>query len=430
MNLGEISKIQHELDDSNLDGIVLLGDSEHHLKDPFFQNIISSKDITAALIVTRDNVAFIIHEIEADNVVDEIEKIEEFPGESIVSGKSWAMWHTETIFKKLKSLWVKNVWLNYSENFSRLDYVSAGTLMKWISAAKKFHPELNIDSAGDIIFNIASIRNARELAALEYSQKVAHEIVLETFKQIKLWMSELEALSLLQNIYRKKINKLVWEGVIAKWELSWEEELCPIVITWKNWEKWGHAEPWDDIIEAGNTLYFDFWVKLSFWDGITMSSDIQRTAYILKDCEDSAPKEIMEMFDLMQMSIHSSLPKIIPWMTWIEADAIIREHIINFWKRKLLSNPWNNALQKISEIWYNHGTWHAIWEHAHDIWTSLSSSNENLKAKKILKEWMTITIEPRIAITNWVSIEEMVVVTKNWCKIIWEMQSELICIRW
>lgn len=37
MNLGEISKIQYELKKSDIDGIVLLGDSEHHLKDPFFQ---------------------------------------------------------------------------------------------------------------------------------------------------------------------------------------------------------------------------------------------------------------------------------------------------------------------------------------------------------------------------------------------------------
>lgn len=358
-----------------------------------------------------------------------MKEIESYPGEIIVSGKNWDMWHTETIFKKLKSLWIKKVWLNYSEKFSRLDYVSAGVLKRWISASERFYPELNINSADDIIFNIASIRNTRELEALEYSQKVAQEIVLETFKQVKLWMSELEAQSLLQSIYRQKIDKLVREEAIVKWELSWEEELCPIVITWKNWEKWGHAEPGDDIIKAGNTLYFDFWVKLSFQDGVTMSSDIQRTAYILKDGENSAPKDIMEMFDLIYLSIHSSLPKIKPWMTWLEADAIIREHIINFWKSKLLSNPWNSTLQKISEIWYNHGTWHAIWKHAHDIWTSLSSSKENLKAKKTLEAWMTITIEPRIAIENGISIEEMVVVTENWCEIIWEQQAELICIR-
>lgn len=427
MNLAEISKIQDQVKKSDLDAIVLLNDSEHHLKDPFFQRIVCSKDVTAAIIITKDMVSFIVHEIEADNVVEIQDTILELSWKNIVSWKSWWAWHTQALMQELNNIGVKKVWFNYSEGFSRLDHLSAWTIERLRKAWVKYHPQLDIVSWEDIIFNISSIRTPREIEALESAQNIAHQIILKTFQQIKAWMTELEAQSLLQSLYKKRISELEESWEIVKWELSWEEELCPIVITWRNWEKWGHAEPWNEKIIRGNTLYFDFWVKLTFSDGITMSSDIQRTAYLLKEWETNAPKEVQDLFNTIHDSIHSSLWEIYAWMTWIEADRIVRNKIINFWK-KMYRSSWNEALREVSEIWYNHGTWHAIWEHAHDIWTSLSSSEWNLKARKKLEEWMTITIEPRIAIENGISIEEMVVVWETWCQIIWESQDELILI--
>ncbi len=82
----------------------------------------------------------------------------------------------------------------------------------------------------------------------------------------------------------------------------------------------GHAEPSDRVIQRGDLVRIDF--------GIThrgYSTDLQRTAYVLKPGERAAPEQIQRMWGTARRAADRQIAAMRPGVTGTEVDAIARK---------------------------------------------------------------------------------------------------------
>lgn len=151
----------------------------------------------------------------------------------------------------------------------------------------------------------------------------ALEILEEAFRRIKVGMTEKDIAEVVHSIFEKKPDYFKEIGVIKE-EYSWEEENCPIVLVGENLTSGGHSMPSNLVLEKGNTVYFDFGVKLTFDNGIVASSDIQRTGYTLKDGETVAPEEIQKPFDVLIEAVNLGIKEVMPGVEGYKIDEAVR----------------------------------------------------------------------------------------------------------
>ncbi|HXE74013.1 MAG TPA: M24 family metallopeptidase [Candidatus Xenobia bacterium] len=176
----------------------------------------------------------------------------------------------------------------------------------------------------------------------------------------------------------------------------------------------GHAEPSDRVIQPGDVVRIDF--------GIThrgYSTDIQRTAYILKPGETDAPAELKKMWEVNRRAVDAAIAVMKPGVTGLEVDTA---------GRKVITDAGYEG--------YPHGGGHAIGFDVHDVgpmlgpdWPERYGSTVFLKLEKD----QTFAVEPLIyARFNGddinISIEEDVVVTADGVERLHPRQDALILI--
>lgn len=264
-------------------------------------------------------------------------------------------------------------------------------------------------SSEDFLYVLEQQNSKEQIDANKLAAKRGLEILEEAFSKIKVGMSEKDVAKLVHEIFEKKPDYLQAEGVVSE-EYSWEKENCPIVLIGENLTSGGHSSPSDKILQRGNTIYFDFGVKLTFSNGIVASSDLQRTGYMLKENETKAPKEIQEPFDTLIKAMDMGIEKMVPNIEGYKIDEIVRQYIID------------NGYPT-----YNHGTGHPVKDVAHAIGTSLSPKGK--RSSMLLQENAIYTVEPRIPIVNGCSVEEMIQVTKNGGVALCRRQKELYLLK-
>ena len=207
-------------------------------------------------------------------------------------------------------------------------------------------------------------------------------------------MSEKMIANLVHNIFKQKPPYFKKFGIVSE-DFSWENETCPIVLVGENLQKGGHSAPSDKILKRGDTVYFDFGVKITLKNGKSYSSDLQRMGYVLMPSEKTAPQSVKNVFDTLTYAIQKGIENMLPNKKGFEIDEIVRSYITE--------NGYPN---------YNHATGHPICEDAHNPGTSISPRGYK-RSEMNIRENGVYTIEPRIQIPNGGSIEEIVMVTKN-----------------
>ena len=190
---------------------------------------------------------------------------------------------------------------------------------------------------------------------------------------------------------------------------AWEKSHCPAVFTGPETAE-AHYKPTDRKVEPGHVLNMDFGVKFEEY-----CSDIQRTFYILEEGERRAPEEVQMGFDTIVTAIELARQAIRPGVQGVEIDKIAREHIVS---------------QGYEE--FPHGLGHQVGRFAHDGTALLGPAWEKYAQKPFqpLEEGMVFTIEPRLKVPGRgvVTIEEMVVITKDGAEFLAEPQKEIISI--
>lgn len=250
----------------------------------------------------------------------------------------------------------------------------------------------------------------KTIERLKIAADRALSILEETFNNLHENMTELDIVNLTHNITENKKHNEKIPDVIDE-QYSWKEDLCPIVLVGPSLEKGGHAIASNQKLTKGLTIYFDFGVSLIFSDGEKVSSDLQRMGYFLKDNETSVPKEVKDVFDTLVKSIDIGIEIIKPNLKGYEIDEKVRGYITNKGYPS-----------------YNHSTGHSIGEEAHNP-GALIGTRESKLANLEIQKFGVYTIEPRIAINNGGSIEEMVYVTENGGVPLSRRQKELYLVK-
>lgn len=178
----------------------------------------------------------------------------------------------------------------------------------------------------------------------------------------------------------------------------------------------GHADPSDRLIKRGDLVRIDFGITLRGY-----STDLQRTAYVLRTGEDQAPEPIRRMWKTARRAADLQIAAMKPGVTGVEIDTIARKTLL--------------------EAGYEgppHGTGHPIGFVVHDVgplicpdWPERYGTTVFLK----MEEGQTFAVEP-IVYAEYeevgeihIGLEEDVVITARGAERLHEPQSDLILIR-
>ncbi|MFQ5724583.1 MAG: M24 family metallopeptidase [Terriglobia bacterium] len=179
----------------------------------------------------------------------------------------------------------------------------------------------------------------------------------------------------------------------------------------------GHGGPSDRVIQPGDLVRIDF--------GIThrgYSTDIQRTAYVLRPGESEPPAELQRMWEVCRRATDAAIAAMRPGVTGNSIDTVAR-----------------NTLLEAGYEGYPHAAGHPIGFDVHDVgpllgpdWPERYGSTVHLK----LEEGQTFAVEP-ILYADYapvggqinIGLEEDVVITAEGAERLHPRQDQLILIR-
>lgn len=365
--------------------------AEH--SDPYFARIITSRTTAPAVAVVGPDACFVmVHTLDADNLKPSKEV------HVLRHNDEATLW--QNIGCSLERLgFPRRVAFTYSiMGDVQVDVIGAGTYGILTKKLRHLYSDrkqrVTFCSAEEIIYAFADRKDAKDIERMRLVARRALEILESAFKCLQPGMSEIQARDLVHSIMTRKPSYFRRFGVISE-EGAWESEDCPIVLAGTSLKKGGHAMPSRRKIRPGDTVYFDFGVQLVFDDESKWSSDIQRMGYVLKAGETHAPSRVQQMFQTLVDAISLGMEQIRPGMRGYQVDEIVRKHIVNAGYPD-----------------YNHATGHPIGENAHNPGTLLGPKSRRLSALQVQPN-AVYSMEPRIAIVNGGSVEEMVLVTDH-----------------
>ncbi len=178
----------------------------------------------------------------------------------------------------------------------------------------------------------------------------------------------------------------------------------------------GHSHATDKVIQHGDVIQTDFGIKVyDIW-----VTDIQRFAYVLKEGESSAPDDIQQYWESAKRGNREAMKAMRPGVKGIDVDRAQRE-----------------VMEQAGSAYVMWSTGHPVGYVAHDVGPNLGgsqSSNVRPDSNKILKEGMTFAFD---GFHSWelpgggtktISVEEMVVITKDGAEYLTAPQEELILV--
>lgn len=178
----------------------------------------------------------------------------------------------------------------------------------------------------------------------------------------------------------------------------------------------GHSHATDKVIQPGDVIQTDFGIKVhDRW-----VTDIQRFAYVLKEGETTAPKDIQHYWESAKHGNRVAKEAMRPGVKGIDVDRAQRK-----------------VMEEAGSAYVMWSTGHPVGYVAHDVGPNLGGSQATHvrpDSNKTLKEGMTFAFD---GFHSWelptggmktISVEEMVVITKDGAEYLTPPQEELILI--
>ncbi len=300
------------------------------------------------------------------------------------------------LFALLKEINPSRIAINVSKDDNLCDGLTAGRYRFLKSAAGQY--AAGFISSESFLKRLRSIKTAKEIEYIKKAIEITEEIYAEVFKKTRAGMTEYQVGELFIEAMK---SRGVVNGITRKLTM-------PIIMK----ERIAHREPGDAVLNGGDFVIFDFSVD---YNGYT--SDIARTAYVLKEGQTEAPEEFKERFKAAYDAITLVAEGIRPGIQGFEADSIAREHY-----KKL-------GLPDIT-----HSTGHQIGRECHDGGTLLGPKWERYSDAPygIIEENNVFTIEPTILFFEGgysVLTEENILVTNKGVEFLSNRQKEIILIK-
>ena len=178
----------------------------------------------------------------------------------------------------------------------------------------------------------------------------------------------------------------------------------------------GHADPSDRVIQRGDLVRIDFGITLNGY-----STDLQRTAYVLRAGESAAPPQILKMWETARKAADLQIAAMKPGVSGTEIDAIARR-----------------TLEQAGFEGPPHGTGHAIGFAVHDVGPLLGPDGPERYGTTVflkMEEGQTFAVEPILYAPYegmgeiHIGLEEDVVITSGGAEMLHQRHSSLILIQ-
>lgn len=291
----------------------------------------------------------------------------------------------------------RQIALDYSVDSPTADGLTYGKYVKLVELLKGTDFKERFISAEDIIAKLRGRKSPEEVRRIKKAIEVTLEIYDKVAGSVKPGFSEKDVARFI-NEERKKTGL----------EPAWEEDHCPSVFAGPQ-EGGAHSGPTDKVLERGHVFNTDFGVLYEKY-----CSDLQRTWYILKENETQPPEEVMKGFNTIVKSIRLAFEALKPGVQGIEIDKIARDYIVSRGYKE-----------------YPHALGHQVGRSAHDGSSLLAPDWERYGKLPFmpLEEGQVFTIEPRLYLKQGVvTIEEMVLITKDGAQWLSQPQTEIYLI--
>ena len=363
-------------------------------------------------IISKDKVYIVISSLDKDNV-SKIKYDKEKVKVLVYHNKSELDIIIEEIIAKLN--FANDISLSYSTMSDKnTDILSHGSYVYISKILKKpylkYKKKVKFSSAEKIIYDLESRKTKKEIDRLKLLADITNRILEETFKSLRVGMTEIEIVNKTHEITEDVMKLYIGSNDILSFDLAWEN--CPIVLTGVNLAKGGHSLPSTKKLYKGDTVYFDFGIKVEFKDGMVLYTDMQRMGYVLKKNEYAPPKSVMKVFNTLVSSISDGIDEMKAGVKAYKVDNIVRGKIL-----------------KAGFPDYNHATGHPVGRKVHDIGAIISlKTSKGLSSLELIENGV-YTLEPRVNVENGGSIEEMIMVTKYGGIPLTKVQDELYIIK-
>jgi Xaa-Pro aminopeptidase len=305
----------------------------------------------------------------------------------------------EPLLEYLKETDPKTIAVNYSKTSEICDGLTHGmflTLHEFLSEiglADRLQPAVKIVSA------LRERKSEAEIGWMREAVRATEEIFASVGRFIAPGRTESEIAAFVLN-----------EAARRKLPTAWGQETCPAVFSGPDTAQ-AHYSPTGRVVEPGHVLNMDFGVKVEGY-----CSDMQRTFYVLKPGETAAPEDVMKGFRTIVRAVEESRLAMKPGVAGFEIDAVARSIIVGAGYAE-----------------FPHALGHQVGRFAHDGTALLGPQWEKYARKPFqnLEAGMVFTIEPRLTVPGKgvVTIEEMVVVTKDGAEWMGRPQKDIILVK-
>ncbi|MGA2533990.1 MAG: Xaa-Pro peptidase family protein [Candidatus Aminicenantales bacterium] len=305
----------------------------------------------------------------------------------------------EPLLEYLRELNPRTVAVNYSKGSEICDGLTHGMYLTLQDFLAEIGFADRLVSAEKVVSALRERKSASEIAYVKEAVRHTEDIYAAAAKFIKPGKTEKEiAAFILAEVERRRL------------QLAWGRATCPAVFTGPETAQ-AHYSPTDRPVERGHVLNMDFGVKVESY-----CSDMQRTFYILGKGEKAAPADVLKGFRTIVRAVEESRRAMKPGVQGLEIDGIARSMIVDAGYAE-----------------FPHALGHQVGRFAHDGTALLGPKWEKYAQKPFqkLEEGMVFTIEPRLTVPGKgvVTVEEMVVVTKDGADWLGRPQIELVLIK-
>ena len=174
----------------------------------------------------------------------------------------------------------------------------------------------------------------------------------------------------------------------------------------------GHGKATADVVvRRGDLINIDYGV---FYEGY--ASDIQRVHYVLREDEESPPKEVERAFDVVIEAISAGAEMLKPGLKGWEVDYVSRKIVIDAGYPE-----------------FKHALGHQIGRNVHDGGCLLGPRWEKYGNSpfQTVEEGQAFTLELHVFVENhgFCSVEEDVIVTKTGCEFLSNRQEKMILLK-
>lgn len=304
----------------------------------------------------------------------------------------------DDLLKLLNRYSPQKIAINYSIDSPTADGLTYGRYLKLMELLEGTDFKDRLVSAEDIIAKLRGRKSPEEVRRIKKAIDIALDIYAKVTTHVKPGMTEKEVAQFITGEREKT-------GL----EPAWEEDHCPSVFTGPQ-ETGAHSGPTHKVLERRHVFNTDFGVVYEKY-----CSDLQRTWYILKEGETEPPESVMKGFNTIVTSIQLAFEALKPGVKGFDIDKTARDYIVSQGYKA-----------------FEHALGHQVGRSAHDGAALLGPDWERYGNLPFipLEEGQVFTIEPRLYLEQGVvTIEEMVLITKDGAEWLSEPQKEIYLIK-